>query len=309
VPRGRRKMPVDRSPPRGDPPGAGEISSEVITPVASAQSASGKSTKTENPRILTPEIQASQLKDIKISAFWRARPRLWFVSLESEFAAYKVRTDEAMYRVTVRHLDEQAMLAVADGGVLEQPPTTGKYETLKNALIERFSDSIEKQMRTLLGEMELGEKKPSVLLREMRTLADTNISDSLLRTLWLQRLPARIQEILVVLESVGLDKLAICADKATECAGAAAVVAAVNTDPDNELQQLKHQISELTQAVAKISRMRNRSRSKERMRPQRRGRSKSTERQKTCYHRRFGEKAWQCLQPCDSVHPLAQREN
>lgn len=47
-----------------------------------------------------------------------------------------------MYRVTVRHLDEQAMLAVTD--VLEQSPITGKYEALKNALIERFFDSVEK---------------------------------------------------------------------------------------------------------------------------------------------------------------------
>lgn len=86
-------------------------------------------------------MHASQLKDIKISAFWRAPPKLWFVSLESEFA-YKIRLDEAMYRVTVRHLDEQAMLAVTD--VLEQSPITGKYEALKNALIERFFDSVEK---------------------------------------------------------------------------------------------------------------------------------------------------------------------
>jgi len=43
-------------------------------------------------------VCTSHLKDIKISAFWRARPKLWFVSLESEFAAYKVRSDETMYR-------------------------------------------------------------------------------------------------------------------------------------------------------------------------------------------------------------------
>jgi len=174
-------------------------------------------------------VYTSHLKDIKISAFWRARPKLWFVSLESEFAAYKVRSDETMYRVTVRHLDEHFMLAVAD--VLEQPPT-GKYEMLKKTLIERFSDSLEKQMRTLLSELELGDKKPSVLLREMRTLAGSNISDILLRTLWLQRLPARIQEVLVVLDGVSLDKLAMCADKATECAGSTIMAVAENTNQD-----------------------------------------------------------------------------
>lgn len=121
------------------------------------------------------------------------------------------------------------MLAVAD--ILEQPPATDKYETLINALIERFSDSIEKQMRILLSEMELGEKILSILLREMHTLAGTNISDSLLRTLWLQRLPTRVQEVLVVLDGVNLEKLAACADKATECAKFTSVAAATHTNP------------------------------------------------------------------------------
>jgi len=143
----------------------------------------------------------------------------------------------------------------------------------------------------------------------MRTLAGSNISDSLLRTLWFQRLPARIQEVLVVLDRVGLDKLAMCADKATECAGSTIMAAAENTNQDS-LQQIKQQISELTQAVAKLSTKQSRSRSKERKRLPKKKRSKSTDRQKICYyHRKFGEKAWQCLQPCESEFPLAKQEN
>lgn len=92
-------------------------------------------------------------------------------------------------------------------------------------------------MRTLLGKMELGDKKPSILLREMRTLADTNILDSLLRTLWLQILPARIQEILVVLDGVNLEKLAVCADKATECARITTVATVSHTDLDDGTTQ------------------------------------------------------------------------
>lgn len=43
------------------------------------------------------------------------------------------------------------MLNAAD--ILEQPPETGKYAKLKNILIEKFSDSLEKQLRTLLDGM------------------------------------------------------------------------------------------------------------------------------------------------------------
>lgn len=94
------------------------------------------------------------------------------MSLDSEFAAFRIRSDEAKYRVTIQHLDEQTMLAVAD--IFEQPPESNKYKILKNILIERFSDSVEKQMRILLNKTELGDKKPSILFREMRALAGSN---------------------------------------------------------------------------------------------------------------------------------------
>jgi len=83
---------------------------------------------------------------------------------------------------------------------------------------------------------------------------------------------------------------------------------AENTNQDG-LQQIKQQISELTQAIAKLSARQSRFRSKE-QRSLKRERSKSTDREKICYyHRRFGEKAWQCLQLCESEFPLAKREN
>lgn len=86
------------------------------------------------------------------------------------------------------------MTTVAD--LLENPPAAGKYDNLKEQLIKRFADSHEKQLRTLLLGIELGNKKPSQLLREMKTLAGTDATEGLLRTLWLQRLPDRIQQML-----------------------------------------------------------------------------------------------------------------
>lgn len=88
------------------------------------------------------EIQSNEFRNVRLPTFWRNRPKLWFASLESEFTAYRVRSDDIKYSAVVRHLDEQIMLAVAD--ILEQPPSSGKYEKLKSVLIERFSDSLEK---------------------------------------------------------------------------------------------------------------------------------------------------------------------
>ena len=60
--------------------------------------------------------------------------------------------------------------------------------------------------------MEIGNKKPSVLLREMRNLANGNVTDDFLRTMWLQRLPTQTQAILAT-SSESLENLAKMADK------------------------------------------------------------------------------------------------
>ncbi|XP_036148043.1 uncharacterized protein LOC118647366 [Monomorium pharaonis] len=269
-----------------------------------------QTTEDMQDNIISPvEIQANEFRNVKLAAFWRNRPKLWFAAIECEFTAYRIRSDEIKYSAVVRHLDEHSMIAVAD--ILEQPPTIGKYETLKTTLIERFSDSLEKQMRTLLDATELGDKAPSVLLREMRTLAGTNVTDNMLRTLWLQRLPPRIQELLAVLDEVSLDKLAACADKAHDRGAGHGTIATTSVSQPDSMQTLNNQISKLTKSVAAIGkrRARSRSRGKTNKRSNSQDKVKDTS-QTTCYyHRHFGEKAWKCLLPCDSKHPLAKREN
>lgn len=104
------------------------------------------------------------------------------------------------------------MIAVSD--ILEHPLIKDKYSTLKKALIDRIADSQELQLKKLLSGIELGSKKPSLLLREMRNLSGVNASENLLKTSWLQRLPSRLQELLIILEDTTLNKLSEAADKA-----------------------------------------------------------------------------------------------
>lgn len=304
-------MPVDRSPTRTAMSGKDSDTSGQRSTCQESTNSEMANKQEENKQVqaaFQAHIQANEFRNVKLANFWHNRPKLWFVSLESEFTAYRVRSDDVKYSAVVRHLDEKTMLAVAD--VLENPPLADKYEKIKATLIERFSDSLEKQLRTLLDGMELGDKAPSTLLREMRTLAGTNVTDSMLRTLWLQRLPTRIQELLSVLDEVTLDKLAVCADKAHERGSSSTTVALVNNSQD-PLQDLRGQVAELTKAVAAIGRKRSTSRTRgRRNRSNSRARSTSGERSGICYyHRRFKEKAWKCLQPCKAEHQLAKREN
>ncbi|XP_018361218.1 PREDICTED: uncharacterized protein LOC108759968 [Trachymyrmex cornetzi] len=216
-----------------------------------------------------------------------------FRYLESQFNTYRVRSDEIKYNAVIRHLDEPTMVTVTD--ILENPPATDECKQLKEALIARFTDSKEKQMRTLLMGIELSDKKPSQLLREMKTLAGENATEGLLRTLWLQRMPARIHEMLLIFDSATLDKLAECADKLNEHPTSvdihAAQTTAATTEQDS-IQQLIKQMAALTNKVERLSKeKRSRSRSTSRSRqPVKASNMSSNEAGQCYYHQRFGER-------------------
>ncbi|CAG9764487.1 unnamed protein product [Ceutorhynchus assimilis] len=80
-------------------------------------------------------------------------------------------------------------------------------------MIERCSDSQKRQFRNLIGEIELNDKKPSQLLREMRVLAKNFVSDTILQTLWLQRLPTNIQVVFSPSSGLDLTKMAEIVDE------------------------------------------------------------------------------------------------
>ncbi|GFY72531.1 uncharacterized protein TNIN_19881 [Trichonephila inaurata madagascariensis] len=62
--------------------------------------------------------------------------------------------------------------------------------------LNRLTDTEESRLKKLLTEMELGDRRPSDLLRQMKSLAGSSISDELIKSLWLQRLPQQTQAIL-----------------------------------------------------------------------------------------------------------------
>lgn len=269
------------------------------------------------------QVYANEFRNVKLSTFWTNKPRLWFAQLECEFTSYRIRADDVKYAAIVRHLDGQTMQIVAD--VLEQPPDNGKYETLKKVLIERFTDSPEKQLRSLLGEVEIGNKKPSVLLREMKSLAGSDVTDNVLRTLWLQRLPSRTQELLVLLADLDLSKLAACADKLWDQAASNPSISVVsNSSSTHESKQIhtdsekrfSERLGELEREFQafKVSRNRPRSRSQGPRRSPSHSRTQtrqeSADHNGMCrYHRRYGERARRCTQPCSATYPLANPEN
>ncbi|KAH7941735.1 hypothetical protein HPB49_016640 [Dermacentor silvarum] len=112
--------------------------------------------------------------------------------------------------VCFAHLDAGYANEVRD--ILANPPTANLYEHLKTLLIRSLSLSEDQKVRQLQSE-ELAERKPSQLLRHMRPLAgNMEVMDSLLRVLWLQRLPPHVQAILQAQVTLPVDQLAGIAD-------------------------------------------------------------------------------------------------
>ena len=252
------------------------------------------------------EIQASEFRNAKLPEFWRDEPKLWFAMLEREFTAYNVRADAVKCAAVIRHLDTDTMKVVAD--IISAPPSEDSYGDIKNALITRLATSEEKQLRQLLTGIELGDRKPSELLREMTRLAGSNVTAYALQTLWLQRLPKRIQELLAVVGDVELNKLAELADKATERSSAHEIAALTHqetpsTSSNADIAELTKRVSQLEALIRKSTRSRSRSRGQNRKsyfqdRSKSRGKSRNSSPGICFYHKKFGSEAWKCRQPC-----------
>ena len=162
---------------------------------------------------------------------------------------------------------------------LINPPSDEPYDKLKSELIKRSSESQQKRLHQLLISEELGDKKPSQLLRRMKQLlGHSTRKDDISRQLFLQRLPRNVHQIFASSsDTVDLEQLALIADKIVEVASppTVATFSKVSESPSSQsalesrIDELQAQVSQLTilvQTLATTShasgRSRERSRSK-----------------------------------------------
>ncbi|KAG0436859.1 hypothetical protein HPB47_017724, partial [Ixodes persulcatus] len=103
--------------------------------------------------------------------------------------------------------------------ILAAAPTSNQYDNLKAAILARKTASERSRLQHLLNMEELGDQRPSQLLRRMRQLLGDATSDadtSLLRELFLQRLPNNMVVVLAAAEDMPLERLADLADRVAE---------------------------------------------------------------------------------------------
>lgn len=112
------------------------------------------------------------------------------------------------------YLDHSVLPLVAD--IITSPPDGDRYKTIKDRLTSVLGETSATRLRKLLASHELGDDKPSVFLQRLRNLAEGQVSDGVLRTIFMEQLPENVRTILAISEVANLSKLAMQADKILE---------------------------------------------------------------------------------------------
>lgn len=249
----------------------------------------------QQPPAQNPVVNRLQ---VKVPPFWKKNPALWFKQLEAQFSNSGITEDLTRFNTIVGVIESDVLDFVSD--IVLAPPATHRYQTIKERLIKQFTESDSKKLHSLLHELQIGDMKPSNLLRQMKELSCGKVGDDLLKTLWLQKLPTTIQTILST-NAQPLELLTPLADTMFET-HEGSTVQTVSLSPTNQFNDLVNAVYKLddkiealkkhVRASSKSSKSASRSRSPS---PKQAAIAKG----KICfYHQRFGNKAKKCATPC-----------
>ncbi len=185
--------------------------------------------------------------------FWPADPHIWFAQVEAQFATRKISVQETMYGYVVASLMPEFATEVRDLilAITEDHP----YDQLKGSFIRRTATSEQRRLQQLFHSEELGDRKPSQLLRRLQQLlgdSQAHISPPFLRELFLQRLPGNVRMVLAsTSDHLPLEELAQLADRIMDVSPP--TVATVTPTPLAELDHLRSEVARLQSLVQQIN--------------------------------------------------------
>lgn len=250
---------------------------------------------------------------IKIPPFWANDPNLWFAQVEAQFAAKSISTSLTKYNYIVSYLTPDIASEVRDIIAL---PTENPYQKLKDAILARTSQSERQRLQKLISLEQLGDRKPSQLLRSMQQLlGDTNFDKDLFLQLFLQRLPPQAQQVLAgCSQDMDINKVASMADRILDIPAMSyqptpPSISTINHPKSTDMELIMSQMTEMNIQLSQLTREVTQLKQKSQRHPSyrrsfsrssdRRRRSVSPRNKDTCwYHTKFGSKATKCTSPC-----------
>lgn len=274
------------------------------------------------------ELQSVNAK-ITMPEFWHQNIKVWFQQVEAQFALFRIQADITKYNLLLTQLKPNVLTQVAS--LVENPPENNKYDALKKQIINVFSDSEQRRIKTLLSGLQLGARKPSHLLNEQSQIAGSLISDQMLKSLWISQLPQHIQAVIVAAPG-NVQELASIADKIWDMVPESHYSETVchqqlltpvghyskqqqpnanSNTSGRSATSLEAQIAELSMQVKQLRSAQDRTRSLKRGQYKPRTRSTSQNRRTgICwYHHRFGHEARKCNKPCNFKPHAIPSEN
>ena len=261
----------------------------------------GSSTPETVDPALRMDISAVSLK---IPTFWPADPEMWFAQVEATFTTRGISVQRTKFDHIIASLSPEVATEVRD--LILKPPSDNPYDVLREQLIRRTAASEQLKLQQLFTTEQLGDRKPTQLLRRMQQLLGehTSTTDSaFLRELFLLKLPANVRMVLASTgDTVSLDKLAELADKILEVALPSSIAAVDSSAPQlsTEVSQLREQVTHLHDMVQSFT--------KRNWTIGRRPKSRSVSPRPPpppatatlCwYHQKYGDAARRCKPPCD----------
>ena len=216
----------------------------------------------------TPAPAAVAVVSVKLPPFWP----VWIQQVEAQFHTKNITVDATKYYHVVAALDQSTATRLLD--LLEAPPANGKYDTLKTCLLGTFGITRRQRAAQLFDIGGLGDGSPSALMDKMLALLGNGTDDSsghmLFQELFLRQLPDGLRLQLANTPFADPREFAKLADALWE----------VHANP----------------SVATFSATKKRGTSpasKERQS------SSASDKNGLCYyHRKFGNEATNCRQPC-----------
>ncbi|GBN24074.1 Transposon Ty3-G Gag-Pol polyprotein [Araneus ventricosus] len=251
---------------------------------------------------------------VKIPPFWIDKPEIWFYQVEAQFKISGITAEETKFNYLISQLDPKFVENVWD--IIRSDSQT-KYTDSKTRLLNLFKESENARIQRLITGIDLCDLKPSQLLQKLRSVATSDVSENLIKTLWLERLPDSIKNILIVSKE-DTDSLAIMADKICDMSPKTEIYSTTyEHNSSNELldrvKNLEQQISALCIRTGARPRTRNNNYFRNRSRSRSNRRHDFNRKGKLCFfHFRFGTKCFpeKCQPPCSwNQKPQENQEN
>lgn len=237
---------------------------------------------------------------VKLPPYWPNDPTLWFAQVEAQFAIGQIKDEHTKFHYVVSQLPPDTATEVRD---LILTPPNDPYNTLKDTLVKRTSESAAQRIKKALAAAEIGDTKPTQILRALKLqLEGMQADDKLVLQVFLQKLPATVRSIVAAQsDKMKLDELADLADRVHEHLpeNASTCAAASNSSSDHNWEKRMSRLENMMENLLSHDRPRSRGRPHFRRPSRSTSRGRFNPQGKLCYyHWRYREKAIKCTAPC-----------